>query len=655
MHSRKQIIPVTILVIASIILTSCRAATPAPGETPAAPTSPATAAPTLVKPTATATTVPTRTLVACLQSEPQTLYVYGGNSQSMWSVLEALYDGPFDTRGYSEQPVILKKVPNLTDGDAVLKPVAVKAGDQVVDASGNLVALQKGTTVLPSGCSGPDCAKAWDGTSELQMDQLSVSFKLLPGLKWSDGVPLTAADSVFSYTIAADPDTPVSRYLTDRTVSYKAADDQTVDWVGLPGFFEQRFGTFFWTPLPKHTLGSMSAKQLLADTNAGRKPLGWGPYVVQEWAAGDHITLIKNPNYFRAAEGLPKFDTLVFRFVGDTADSNLNALLSGECDVIDQNPQFLQILPDLIQREPENKLKIHLSQGPEWEHLDFGIRPASYDNGYNLAAGDRPDLFGDLRTRQAVAYCIDRATINTKDLYGRSTVPDSFLPADHPLHQKGLPAYAYNPDEGQKLLDEVGWKDTDKNPATPRVAVGVKNVPDGTPLSFTYLTTQAPLRQQVAQEVASSLEKCGIQAKLKFVNPGELFAPGPDGPVFGRKFDMVQFSWEATARPNCLLYSSAQIPNASNHWIGSNVAGYTSSDFDATCAAASAARPNDANFTAKNQAVQELFAKDLPVIPLFTQVNIAIARPDLCGFSMDSTARSIFWNLEAFDYGPGCK
>ncbi len=645
------------VMIASLFLASCSTnTTVTPSQMPPVPSEAAVTAavPPTLAPDATATNVPTRTLVACVPVEPQTLYIYGGSSPSMWSILEAVYDGPFDTLGYSAQPVILNKIPSLADGDASIQAVPVQSGSLVLDADGSLVSLAAGTRVLPSGCTSPDCAVQWDGQSDLSMDQLVVTFQLRPGLTWSDGTPLTAQDSVFSYQVAADPATPASKYLTDRTESYTAQDDQTAVWTGLPGFYEQRFGSFFWTPLPRHILGERSAGQLLADPQAAKSPLGWGPYVIEEWVEGDHITLRKNPNYFRTSEGLPKFDTLVIRFVGDPADGNLNALLAGECDVVDQNAGFLEMFPGLVDRETEGKLKLHLGQGPEWEHIDFGIRPASYDNGYNPGEGDRLDFFGDVRTRQAFAYCIDRASINANLLYGRSTVPASFLPANHPLAAAGIAEYAYNPQEGQALLDAVGWRDHDSDTGTPRVASGVAGVADGTQLIINYATTEAGLRQQAAQMVASSLNGCGIGVQQQIYNAGEIFAPGPDGLVFGRKFDLVQFSWEASARPNCLLYASTQIPNANNHWIGANVAGYSNPDFDAACAQASQSRATDADYAAHNQQVQTIFAETLPVLPLYAHLKIAISRPDLCGLNMDVTARSILYNLEAMDYGEGC-
>lgn len=651
----------TLLLITSLslILAACQSTPPGPEVTPALNQTPVvpTQAPATEparQPTVTATEAQPSALVVCTQHEPGTLYLYGGSSRSMWTVLEAIYDGPFDQRGFAVQPVILEKIPALADGDASLRPVTVSSGDAVVDVDGNLVALEAGTRVLPTGCTRPDCAVAWDGTTPLSMDQLAATFKLRPGLLWSDGEPLTSADSLFSYALDADPATPSAKYLTDRTFAYRAVDELTVEWTGLPGFYEQRFGTFFWLPLPKHAWGEKSAAELLNDPAATRSPLGWGPYVIEEWTAGDHITLRKNENYFRASEGLPKFDTLVVRFIGDTADGNLNALLAGECDVIDQNERLLEMIPGLLERESDQKLKTLVGQGPEWEHLNFGIRPASYDDGYNPAAGDRPDLFGDVRVRQAMAYCIDRQSIVDNLLFRRSVVPASFLPPSHPALAANVPEYPFDPDQGIRLLEEVGWTDPDGDTATPRVASGVAGVPDGTALSFEYITTRATLRMNVAQAVSNSLEtNCGVHAELRFENPAGVFGPGPDGSVFGRKFDLVQFSWEASARPNCLLYTATQIPGAANRWIGANVSGFSSPEFDAACASAYWSRLADEDYADRQYRMQERFAQELPALPLYFYPKIALSRPDLCGLEMDVTARSLLWNLEGLELCSG--
>ncbi|HCE17924.1 MAG TPA: hypothetical protein DEQ80_08705 [Anaerolinea thermolimosa] len=618
-----------------------------PTLTPDAPVVPT------VEPSPTA--VPPRTLTVCLSEEPQTLYLYGGSSRSMWNVLEAIYDGPYDTRGFSAQPVILEKMPSLTDGDARLRPVNVTGGDVVVDTAGQVVALAKGVTVFPSGCRSGDCAVVWDGSSPLQMDQLEVTFRLKDGIRWSDGAPLTAEDSVFSFQVAADPASPTSKGVIDRTASYTAIDPLTVQWVGVPGFVEQRYPTFFFLPLPKHAWGGLTAAQLLTDETVRRQPLGWGPYVIDSWVPGERIHLRKNPLYFRAGEGLPKFDYLDFTFNGNPADSALMALVGGKCDVVDQNAGFLPLLEELINTQNNGRLKLYLQQGPEWEHLDFGIRPASYDDGYNPAAGDRADLFGDVRTRQAFARCIDRNRLIQEVFKNRSAVPAGYLSPTHPLYQTDLPAYTYDPAAGARLLDEVGWKDLDGDPSTPRVAVGVPNVPDGTLLSVRLFTTQAELRRQAALLVQAGLKECGVETSISLLDPGELFAPGPDGPLFGRNFDLALFTWDGAARVPCQLYTSDQIPASGNRWIGANITGFTDERFDAACQAAYWALPDQSDYAAQFQAAERLFAEQLPSIPLYYGLRIAISRPDLCGVELDPTARSLLSGIETVDVGEGCQ
>jgi len=572
----------------------------------------------------------------------------------MWSVLEALFDGPVDHHGYASQPVILQKLPSFADGDASLSPVEILPGDEVIDAEGNLVTLAEGVKVYPSGCSSADCAIVSDGQAPIQMDQMSVTFKLLPDLKWSDGQPLTAQDSLFSYNLAASADTPASKYYIDRTTSYEAPDDQTTQWVGKPGFVDLLFADRFWIPLPEHAWGELTPTELLQSELSTRQPIGWGPYELVEWVSGDHISMRKNPNYFRAAEGLPYFDNLVFRFLGDNSDANIASLQAGECDILDQTTFLDERIRQLVELGLNKAIQPVFSNGPEWEHLDFGVRPASYDDGYNPASGDRMDIFGDARTRQAFALCLDRPRVNHDIFLDRAQIPLTYLPPEHPLYAADAPAYAYDPTAGSALLDETGWKDTDGNPATPRTAQGITNVPDGTPLTVTYWTTGAAQRKQSSEILVSSLGGCGIQVNLQHRNPGDLFAAGPAGQVFGRAFDLVQFTWESSLLPQCNLFESGRIPTAQNQWIGTNVSGYTSEEFDAACQAALHALPGSQAALDNQRQAQAIFAADLPVIPLYTHLKAAATRLDLCGYTLDPSSRSSLWNLEAINYGTGC-
>ena len=418
-----------------------------------------------------------RSLTVCLGDEPNTLYPYGSPNSSARSVLSAIYDGPIDIVEYGYEPIILEKIPNIDDGDAQVSPIPVKAGDQVVDASGNVVSLALGMKVRPSSCRGDDCVITYDGTSTIQMDQLVVTFTMLEKLMWSDGEPLTATDSVYSFQVASANVTPVSKFLIDRTQIYEAADEVTIQWWGKPGFIDPGYYTNFWMPLPEHAWSEFTPADLLTVDVSAKIPLGWGPYILQEWKTGESLHFIKNLNYFRAGSNLPKFDELIYLIYPDP-NAAITALVDGKCDVLDPSVRLDGQVSLLQQMQTDGQAKLITAQTNTMEWLGIGMVPAAYDNGFNLSDNqDRPDLFGDQRMRQAIAVCLDRQKVVDTVLFGLSQVPDSYLPANHPLHNGNIQTYEFNPASGRQILEQIGWLDHDQNPATPRQALGVTNVP----------------------------------------------------------------------------------------------------------------------------------------------------------------------------------
>ncbi|MGW8224462.1 MAG: peptide ABC transporter substrate-binding protein [Anaerolineales bacterium] len=620
-----------------------------------------------------------RRLTICIADEPDTLFVYGGDSLAQRHVLQAIYDGPIDMQGYQYHAVILEKLPSLADGDAHLEPMSVAAGDLVVNAAGQLVRLELGELVRPFGCANSECAVPWDG-SALELPQLSATFTLKPGIKWSDGTPLTAEDSVFSYQLATQCEAEGNNCgglglsnrngweMLPRTASYTAIDDRNVRWTGVPGFLDPAYQANFFIPLPEHQLAQYSLQELFAAPEAARQPLGWGPYAVQSWVAGESISLRANPLYSGAQETGVSFDELLFRFIGQE-NTNLNLIQSGACDLIDQAASRTLLessLQEINQMESTGQLQSYFAAGPVWEHVDYGILPLEYDDGY-LPGGDRPDFFSDVRVRQAFALCMDRDRVADEVLRGLSNVPGSYLPEEHPLYNPDLTRYEFDPAAGGQLLQEAGWVDHDADPTTPRQAIGIQGILDGTPLVVSYTTSQAEQRQAAMRILVESLAGCGIQVEA-VVGPAEqVYAPGPEGPVFGRRFDLAQFAWSASYQPACQLWTSRQIPGDPNlenedgstifpyGWGGVNAAGYRDSEYDRACETALGTLPGQPGYIENHQAVQMLFSNQLPVVPLYQHVNLALSRADMCGFSFDPSAISEFWNIENFDHGLGCK
>jgi len=666
-RTKNLFLAMSVLMVASFVLAACQ---------PAAAPTPNTIVQTVVvtqivegeavEVIVTATPAPTevvealpRTLVICMGQEPETLYNYGGSMLAMGSVLEAVYDGPFDNRTFDYQAIILEKIPSIADGDAVLTTVEVNAGDTIADEATNPVTLAAGVVYRPSGCTTDDCELIYaDGDGAVMLDQLVVTFKLLPGLLWSDGTPLTAADSVYSFGVYMDPDSPNTKFVGEHTATYEALDDVTTVWTGLPGFMDSTYFVNFFTPYPEHIWGQYTAAELVEAEESARKPTGWGPYVIDEWATGDNISMHKNENYFRASEGLPKFDNVIYRFVGANSNANIAKILSGECDIADQTSGLENQSELLLQLSATSQINATFVTGTVWEHADFGIIPLSYDDGYQ-AATDRPDFFGDVLTRQGILMCMDRQAVVDTVFFGQSAVLDTYLPPQHPLFNANVTAYPFDVEAGSAVLTEAGWLDDDGDPLTPRTYAGTNpQIPAGTLLSFNYITTNSTLRMSATQILAQTMSECGIEAKLEYFPAGEYFADGPDGPLFGRRFDIGQFAWLTGVAPPCELWKTDQIPGEPEAgfagWGGSNASGWSNADYDAVCNAALSSLPGQPSYDENHLRAQEIFAENLPVAPLYLRTKLAATRIDMCNFIMDPTNNSEMWNIEAFDYGESC-
>lgn len=608
--------------------------------------------PTTHPPQVTETPIPTppppRLLTICLYHEPRSLFLYDAVSTSEQNVLAAIYDGPSDIKNYTPQPVILEKIPSLSDGDAYLQPVEVGVGDLIVDAQGNLANLAEGVLYRPGGCTEQACAQSYTGTDFVEMDQLVIHFKLLPDLMWSDGNPLVAGDSVYSYEVARNLYPAALPELVSRTASYKALDDLTVEWMGVPGFLDGSYPTKFYSPLPQHAWAGIPVTELPDNEISSRMPLGWGAYVLEDWADGDHISLHANPLYFRAEQGLPYFDNLVFRFVADSSEA-LSALQAGECDLVEQTAGLDPQAASLLQLGEAEQISLLLQDYHAWDVLLFAISPLSVE---------RPAFFADREVRHAVAMCIDRQALVDQLSSGQMKVADLYVPAVHPLYNPDAWKYAYDLQAASDLLTAAGWLDLDNNPATARIAQGVNGIADGTPFLVQYLVSAEPERQAAANKVRADLETCGIQVELLTQPAEQYLAPGPEGPVFGRQFDLAQFAWMAAVEPPCSLYLTGEIPGPypeyPKGWGGVNASGYSNPQYDQACLDGLQVASDMPQHRERHAEAQSIFSEDLPALPLYWHYQMVMGRPDMCGIPAEVVTGNIFLDLEVFNYGEDC-
>lgn len=587
-----------------------------------------------------------KVMVVCMAQEPSTLYTLSESALVKSAVQEALFDWGVDTRSYSYQAVGIKELPSFDNGLGKTAEVTVNEGDMVYDvATDEVKPLAAGVTLAQ--LEGDPIVYE---SGEAKTVQLAVSWTLADGLTWEDGQPVTTDDVLFMWDVAKSPDSPISKYTIDRTASFTADDAQTFTWVSLPGYTT---GTYFSDaligyPLPKHIYGEggsrpLTPAEMLEDEEVNRDPLAFGPFKLDEWVAGDRIVLSKNPTYYRASEGLPKLDQLIFRFIPDS-NQLIAQLASGECDLGTQDAAFEGSLPLIRQFEAEGLLVPQVVAGTVFEHIDFDILPVDSYTGFagTVKNPDGSPIFANKEIRQAFGYCIDRQAIVDQATNGAAVVQHTYTAADHPLYagDANITIYPFDPAKGLELLKNNGWSDTDGD--------GILDDGVGQKFSIVHGTRSNPLRQRVTQIVQQQLkENCQIETQIS-LQGSEFFADGPDGPVFGRQYDIGEFAWLTGVEPPCDLYLTSAIPNEVNGWGESNDPGFSNADFDAACASAITTL-DETTKSQQHALAQKLFTDELPSLPLFARAKILVTRPNIEGVIMDPTANTELWNVENYD------
>jgi peptide/nickel transport system substrate-binding protein len=459
------------------------------------------------------------------------------------------------------------------------------------------------------------------------MDQMVVEYVINESVTWSDGTRVTGADSVFSFEIAQHPERPGLKWAETRTEEYLAVDQRLVRWTGKPGFSTSKIDAFFWSPLPSYLFSGLEAwSELSAAENLSRLLLSYGPFILVDWVEGG-MQLTPNPYYYRAVDGLPALDRVIIKALAGGGAEAVGAIQSGVCDVLDTSFKLENNAEVLSAVQQDEELNLHLGQSQSWTQLVFGIQPASYDVFYNPIYGDRPDFFGDPRTRQAIAACLDMNAILAAGTQGLGQMRSSFT-APGFSQLSSLESINFDPTFGMNLLGELGWVNHDDNPETPLQAWSVSNVPNGTTFVVELLTSQSPYHLSLGEAIVQSLGACGIGVDVQSMPSPDLYAPGPDGRLFGRSFDLALIAWQPEPELDCKFYLSNKIPNNENAWVGTNIAGFNHQMYDSVCATAALALPGE--YASALYEAEMTYLDALPAVPLISSPQAMVTAGNIC-------------------------
>jgi peptide/nickel transport system substrate-binding protein len=407
----------------------------------------------------------------------------------------------------------------------------------------------------------------------LAADGKSVTYKLKPGVKWSDGQPFTADDVIFTWQYVTDPQTgAVTAGVYQNIAAIDKIDDYTVKISFksvTPGWYTV-FSATNGCVIPKHAFNEFKGTKA-KDAPINLAPIGTGPYKVQEFKPGDSITWVINENYREANK--PSFDTIQLKGGGDAPSAARAVLQTGDYDFAWNLQVEWSVLNQL--KTSGSKGDLNITPGASCERVIVNFTDPNKDVDGERSSIQAPHPFQvDPKIRQAYALLVDRDTI-VKSLYGDTGVATAnLLVAPAAVASKNT-KYEFNPDKAAALLDEAGWK---KGSDGVREKGGVK-------MSVVFQTSVNSLRQKEQQIIKDAFDRAGVKMELKTVDQTVFFTNGPgqldNYPHFYTDLEMYTTGPDLPDSQNFMRrYITSERAQKSNNWGGYNVARYSNPQMD---------------------------------------------------------------------------
>jgi peptide/nickel transport system substrate-binding protein len=483
-------------------------------------------------------------------------------------------------------------------------------------------------------------AEARCGRSMADMDGKQVqavmktTWDLRPDAKWSDGKRVTVDDVVFGYRFMMSADLPI----IDRSMEQKIARiGAVVDAAGKASatrfeiYWKELYAyseTGSLTILPKHLLHDafIANPGRLKEHAYGRKPIGWGPWVIDEYQRDSHIILKPN-KYFWGYDKM-KLKKLTYRFIRNT-NSLKAALEAGDIDATSETGLNLDDVVKLEKRYAKrfpDRWNYYYRSGLVWEHIDLRV-----DEDEKVHKGV-PNPLLDVRVRRALVHAANRQLIADALFEGKVKVAHSYLPDMHYAYHESIRQYEYDPKKAGALLDAAGWK---------MGADGIREK-DGRKLRVEFGTTaENKLRELVQQVLQQDWKRVGIDVESRNEPPQAFFGQT----THKRKFKhMAMYAWLLSpVAAGDTLFRGDQVPSKENNWQGQNYAGLQNDEM--TKLAILGEKQIDRRERTKTiRRVQEIYADQLPAIPLYFRVNTSVTTGRLKNWRPTGTSIPISWN-----------
>ncbi len=475
-------------------------------------------------------------------------------------------------------------------------------------------------------------------------DGKSVTWKLKKNIKWSDGEPFTAEDVLLTYEFIKNPktgSTSLNYYQQIKTV--EALDKHTVKitFNSANPAWETPFVGTQGMIIPKHIYQQYQGEKA-RQASANLKPVGTGPYRVIDFKPGDLVVYEANP-YYRKAKTIA-FSGIELKGGGDAASAARAVLQTEEADFA----YNLQVENNILQEiQKASKGQIIATPGPLIERIllnQTDPNQATKDGERSSLKHPHPFLT-DPKVRKAIALAVDRQTI-AKQLYGvtgQATANFLVLPV---AYRSPNNEYEYNLEKAKILLDETGWKDSNKN--------GTRDK-NGQEMQIIFQTSVNPLRQKSQEIIKQGLQSIGIGVELKSIDASIFFSSDPSNTDTVEHFyaDLQMLTTgNNSPEPDAYFktYTCQAIPQKANNWSGENYSRYCNPQYDQMWQQATKELEPEKRKKLLI-AMNDLLIKDNIVIPLVHRADVLGVNSKLIGVEISPWERNTWkiaqWKLKS--------
>jgi len=385
-----------------------------------------------------------------------------------------------------------------------------------------------------------------------------VRIKLKSGVKWHDGLPFTADDVIFTFTV-----TQQSKKIPAYDI-YNISSIEKIEKIDAENLFvvfsyttPKIYDTLQIPIVPKHRL----AGQDITNSRFNMNPIGTGPFKFVERSFDDYIILDCNENYF---EKKPDIKRLIFRTIPNESIMFLE-LLQGNVDVMQlKSDQFVKFTQDSEFEKRFARIKI-----PELEYSYIG---------WNL----KNRLFADENVRVALGYAIDKNTLIEKTLYNHGQICKGPFQSSSWACDPKVDNLAADMIKSEEMLKSSGWtmnkneQILEKNFPV-RSFFGYDDTTEVVRFEFSlFISAGNKDRELCASFIASELKRIGIKVNIKTLAWNELIKS-----LDNKTFDAFILTWALACDPDISnVWHSSQIPDPKNGKYGLNSISYANPEVD---------------------------------------------------------------------------